>query len=52
MIFLSKGSNRTFMELKFQNEVYNIKATLSSNRTFMELKFRLNRSASPGQEVF
>ena len=32
------SSNRTFMELKFQQEQIKEKATIGSNRTFMELK--------------
>ena len=34
---INKGSNRTFMELKF-SIFYPITASLCSNRTFMELK--------------
>ena len=37
-----KSSNRTFMELKFRDEVDNYKRLQGSNRTFMELKFAKN----------
>ena len=33
------GSNRTFMELKFQNSYDTIDEDVGSNRTFMELKY-------------
>ena len=33
------GSNRTFMELKYEQAVADAKQKASSNRTFMELKF-------------
>ena len=32
------GSNRTFMELKFDNIFLYLIASIGSNRTFMELK--------------
>ena len=35
---LGKGSNRTFMELKFKKRIYTTLGVISSNRTFMELK--------------
>ena len=32
------GSNRTFMELKFEHAANNLLWSVRSNRTFMELK--------------
>ena len=37
---LIAGSNRTFMELKFEIEIKDVDAQIGSNRTFMELKCR------------
>ena len=34
-----ESSNRTFMELKLNNDYFKALANSSSNRTFMELKF-------------
>ena len=34
------GFNRTFMELKYKNDLAGIDKLISFNRTFMELKFR------------
>ena len=39
----SERSNRTFMELKLEGALEELRAELSSNRTFMELKFRKNK---------
>ena len=33
-----RGSNRTFMELKWTKEAHRLPPDASSNRTFMELK--------------
>ena len=35
-----KGSNRTFMELKFEAHAQPLQPERCSNRTFMELKLR------------
>ena len=36
---MKNRSNRTFMELKYENDKKNLMGVVCSNRTFMELKF-------------
>ena len=43
-------SNRTFMELKYQNYLDIAKAQASSNRTFMELKLDMDASDVSAEE--
>ena len=38
LVIISESSNRTFMELKYGNQVKVLTCLTSSNRTFMELK--------------
>ena len=40
-IFAARGSNRTFMELKWESDPEELGLLGSSNRTFMELKLLL-----------
>ena len=51
LVHLIIGSNRTFMELKFQVKIEITKIMLSSNRTFMELKFVNSRTESKDSKV-
>ena len=44
-------SNRTFMELKYQNYLDIAKAQASSNRTFMELKLDIHASDLSEEQV-
>ena len=46
------GSNRTFMELKWSNNVTVSNVRYSSNRTFMELKYYDNEDAKENAKQF
>ena len=45
---MAERSNRTFMELKFDNISFQDLLNYSSNRTFMELKLQISSSFTPG----
>ena len=44
------GSNRTFMELKYNKKHHNYKKKRGSNRTFMELKFDIQQATTRQSE--
>ena len=48
---LGRGSNRTFMELKYERYTTALQELNSSNRTFMELKYAMKSYRKEGGNV-